>query len=48
MVEKEEETKRNINNITCDTSFQYPDTINLQKKDKNLSLERQLASGVLA
>ena len=31
-----------------DTSFQYPVTMNAQKKDANMSLERRLASGILA
>ena len=26
MEQQEEEIKRNVNNITCDTSFQYPVT----------------------
>ena len=47
MEEKEEETERNINNITCDTSFQSPIDINAQKKDAIFLLERQLSSGVL-
>ena len=45
MKEEEEETERNINNITCNTSFQSP--MNVQNKDSNTSLERRLASGVL-
>ena len=48
MDEEEEEIERNINNITRDTSFQYPVTKNVQKKDAIFSLERQLAAGVLA
>ena len=48
MEEEEEEIERNINNITCNTSFQSPKAMNAQKKDANLSLERRLASGVLA
>ena len=40
--------ERNINTITCDTSFQSPVTKNVQKKDANWSLERRLAAGVLA
>ena len=47
MDEEEEEIKRNINNITCDTPFQSPVTKNVQKKDANWSLERRLAAGVL-
>ena len=49
VIEEEEEwIKRNMNNITCDTSFRCPIAMNLQKKNTNWSLERQLASGVLA
>ena len=48
MEEEEEEIKRKINNITCDTSLQSSVAINVHNKDTNLSLERQLASGVLA
>ena len=33
MEQQEEEIERNINNITCDTSFQSPVTMNVQKKD---------------
>ena len=44
MDEEEEE----INNITCDTPFQSPNTKNVQKKDASWTLERQLAAGVLA
>ena len=47
MEQEEEETERNINNITCDTSFQSPVTKNVQKKEENGSLERWLAAGVL-
>ena len=47
MDEEEEEMERNINNITCDASFKSPVTKNVQKKDSNWSLERQLAAGVL-
>ena len=46
--EEEEDSKRNINNITCDTSFKSPVTMNVKKKDAKFSLERRLASGVLA
>ena len=47
MVEGEEEIERNINNITCDTPFESSVTKNVQKKDANWVLERQLAAGVL-
>ena len=36
--QQEEEIERNINNITCDTSFESPITMNVQKKDVNWSL----------
>ena len=45
MEHEEEEIKRNINNITFNTSFQSPVTMNVQKKYANRSLERQLAAG---
>ena len=48
MGEEEEETESNINNITCHTSFQSPVTKSVQKKDASWSLERRLATGVLA
>ena len=48
MEEEEEEIERNINNISCDNSFQSPIDMNVQKKDTTFSLERRLALGVLA
>ena len=33
MDEEEEEMERNINNITCNTSFQSPVTKSVQKRD---------------
>ena len=47
MGDEEEEIERNINNVTCNTSFHYPVTMNVQEKDANWSLERQLAAVVL-
>ena len=38
MEEEEEEIECNINNIKCDTSFQSPIAMNVQKKDANMSL----------
>ena len=35
MEQEEEEIERNINSITCDTSFESPVTMNVQKKDAN-------------
>ena len=48
MEQEEEQIERNINNIACDTSFKSPITMNVQKKDAKLSLERRIAAGVLA
>ena len=48
MDEEAEDMKRNINKITCYTSFQSPVTKNVQKKDASWSLERKLSAGVLA
>ena len=48
MDEEEEEMERNINNLTCNTSFQSPVNKSVQKKDASLSLERRLVVGVLA
>ena len=45
--QQEEEIERDINNITCNTSFKSPVTKNVQKKNGNWSLERRLATGVL-
>ena len=47
MEEQEEEIERNINNIASDTSFQSTVTMNVQDKDANWSLERQIAAGAL-
>ena len=48
MEEEEEETECNINNIKFDTSVQSPINMNVQKKNSNRSLEKQITSGVLA
>ena len=48
MEDEEEEIERNINNITCNTSFQSPVAMNVKNKYENMSLERQLASGILS
>ena len=47
MEQQAEEIECNINNITCDTSFESPITMNVKKKDENWSLERRLSAGVL-
>ena len=44
MDEEEEDIECNINNVTCNTPFQYPVTKSVQKKDASRSLERRLAS----
>ena len=38
MEEKEEEIERNINNITCNTLFEYPVTMNVQNIYAKFSL----------
>ena len=46
MAETEEEEKyfeRDVNNITMDTLFHSPVTINKQKKDANVTNERQIS-----
>ena len=37
MVEEEKDSKHNVNNVTMDTLFQSPATINTQKKDTNVT-----------
>ena len=51
MAETEEEekyAKRNVNNVTMDTLYQYPVTINIQRKYANVKNERQIASDIHA
>ena len=48
MEEEEKCAKLNVNNVTTDTLFQSPVTINAQKKDANVTNERRIASGILA
>ena len=48
MQEEEEEIEIHINNIKMDTSCQSQVATDTQKKDANMTLERRLASGVLA
>ena len=51
MAETEEEKKydkRNVNNVTMDTLYQYPVTINIQRKYANVKNERQIASDINA
>ena len=43
MEEEEKAAECNVNNITTDTLFQSPVTINAQKKDANLKNERLIA-----
>ena len=37
MEEEEKYSKRNFNNVTMDALFQYPVTINTQRKDANVT-----------
>ena len=48
MEQEEKDAKINFNNVTTDTSFQSPITINAKKKDTNVSYERQIASVILS
>ena len=48
MEEEEKDAKCNVNNVTANNSFQSPVAINAQKKDTNVSYERQLDLGILA
>ena len=48
VIEDEEKyAERHVNNVTMDTSFHSPVTINAQKKDSNVTYERQISSGIL-
>ena len=40
--EEEEKTERNINNIPCDTQFQSPVAMNVQKKYAKFSTDKQV------
>ena len=40
--------ERNINIITCDSSFQSPVTKNVKNRDSSWLLERRLAAGIQA
>ena len=42
--EEEKDSEHNINNITTQTLFQFPITINAQKKYVNVTNERLIAS----
>ena len=46
--EGENDSKLNVNNINMDTLYQSPVTINTQRKDKNVTNEKRIASGVHA
>ena len=46
--EEEKDAECNVDNVTMDTLFQYPVTINPQKKDANVTYEIRIASGILA
>ena len=43
MEEEEKYPKRNVNNVTMDTLFHSPVTINAQMKDENVTNERRIA-----
>ena len=47
MEDEEKYTKRNVNNVTMDTLFQFPVNINAQEKDANVTYERKIASVIL-
>ena len=47
MEQEEKDAERNKNNVTTDTLFQSPFTFNAQKKDANVTYERQIASLIL-
>ena len=48
MGDEEKDAECNVNNVTKDTLFQSPVSINAQKKDANMTYERQIASGIIA
>ena len=48
MEEEEKYSKRNFNNVTMDTLFQYPVTINTQRKDANVTNKRQTSADIHA
>ena len=47
MEQEEEEIECNTNNITCDTSFEPPITMNEQKEDSKFPFERWPVSVIL-
>ena len=47
MKEEEKYSERTVNNVTTDTFFRSPATINAQKKDSNVTYERLIALGIL-
>ena len=48
MKDEKRYSKGNVNKVTTDTLFQSLVTINAQNKNKNMTYERQIASGILA
>ena len=48
MEQEEKDDKRNVNNVTTDTLFQTPVTINAQNKNANVTNERRIALRILA
>ena len=47
MKDEEKDAERRVNNVTMDTLFQPPITINKKNKDSNVKYERRIASGIL-
>ena len=48
MEDEENDAKSNVNNVTTDTLFQSPITINAQNKDANMTNERRIAEDIHA
>ena len=48
MDDEEKDAKRNVNNVTTDTLFYSPVTVNKQNKYANVTYERQIYLGILA
>ena len=46
--EEEKDAKRNVNNITMDTLFQYPFMINTQSKYENMTNEWRITLDIHA
>ena len=46
--EEEKDAECNVDNVTMDTLFQSPISINAQKKDANMTNERRIAADIHA